>query len=454
MKIIFLFLLFLLQMGSVKAQNFSLDKSINGLNKNTTAINFRSEDNLLVTGGENGKLSIWNTENGENIKNIQGHEAKISHIEFSNNGEIMATAAYDGKIKIWKVEDMQLIKSFDNPKIPAYATVKGIEATFVVFSSDDKSVYFGGYNMKISKGNIESGEIKVVYNTNKAGITCAMMSPDNKYLSFGSGENLFFLNLNNQNIDKQISKSEIFDDYVCEVAFVPETDLVAFWGYAGKVHFYDWKTSQYKYTINATNEKGTSNVAFTENGKLMITGNDQQKTKIWNIANKTTIQTLEEHSSPVNCFAFSQNGDVIVTADNDKKINVWKNKIIEEQTSTSTTPTMFEGREVKIQQTIKTKDENIELVMWDRGQEDGDIISLSLNGSWVLREFELTRRKKSVKVKLKRGNNLIIMYAHNEGRVSPNTAAVAIKEGRKEKNLTLNSNLRTCAALNVNFNPE
>jgi hypothetical protein len=71
----------------------------------------------------------------------------------------------------------------------------------------------------------------------------------------------------------------------------------------------------------------------------------------------------------------------------------------------------------------------VKLFIWDDGSVDNDSISISVNGRFILTDYSLTNRKKRVKIVLQKGENEIIIHAHNEGSIPPNTARVIIKSG-------------------------
>ncbi|HXG39292.1 MAG TPA: hypothetical protein VNL36_11035 [Bacteroidota bacterium] len=113
-------------------------------------------------------------------------------------------------------------------------------------------------------------------------------------------------------------------------------------------------------------------------------------------------------------------------------------------------PQSFAGRPVQVQGTAYVKNYNVTLRVWDSETIDGDIISLAVNGQWVLQNYTLTGTKYNVPVVLNRsGYSYILLYAHNEGSISPNTAAVSLWDGVSEQTLVLSANLRTNGAYNV-----
>ena len=70
----------------------------------------------------------------------------------------------------------------------------------------------------------------------------------------------------------------------------------------------------------------------------------------------------------------------------------------------------------------------IKLTVWDKGQVDGDRISILLNGKYLLENYSTTAVKKIIETTL--SNNAvdtIQIIALNEGSIPPNTAAITIE---------------------------
>lgn len=115
-------------------------------------------------------------------------------------------------------------------------------------------------------------------------------------------------------------------------------------------------------------------------------------------------------------------------------------------------PDSYQGRPVDVQGTLYVNNKNVTFYVWDSGMIDGDIISLTVNGKELITYFTLTGSKKSVSATLNKGYNYVLLYAHNEGDVSPNTAALSVDDGSGEQEITLSANLSTNAAYNVVLN--
>jgi hypothetical protein len=120
-----------------------------------------------------------------------------------------------------------------------------------------------------------------------------------------------------------------------------------------------------------------------------------------------------------------------------------------DSTATPTTPTTFAGRPVDVQGEIDVSSRNVVFNTWDSSQIDGDIVSLYVNGTPIVQNYTLTGAKRAIPFTLNKGYNYVLLYAHNEGSISPNTAAVSIVENGREQTLVLSADLRTNGAYNI-----
>ena len=111
----------------------------------------------------------------------------------------------------------------------------------------------------------------------------------------------------------------------------------------------------------------------------------------------------------------------------------------------------FDGRSISYTKELLVEAENITISLWDHGRQDGDIVSIYLNGELVVSKHTLTYKKKVYEVKLNNAKpNDLFLYAHNLGRFAPNTVSIEINDGSTSENIILNSDLKSCEAVLIN----
>jgi hypothetical protein len=105
-------------------------------------------------------------------------------------------------------------------------------------------------------------------------------------------------------------------------------------------------------------------------------------------------------------------------------------------------PVDYAARSTDTLTTLATRKERITLWLWDNAEYDGDTLSVFLNGRPVLVGHELTRKRHRLRIDLRPGENHLLVAAHNEGRVPPNTASVLVATGMGRKQLLVSTSLR------------
>ena len=89
---------------------------------------------------------------------------------------------------------------------------------------------------------------------------------------------------------------------------------------------------------------------------------------------------------------------------------------------------------------VFTKSKAINLELYDGGQEDGDVISISVNGNTVLDNFTVSSQRKILSIELKNDKTSIVLTAKNVGTISTNTAVIEIED--EENNIRALTNLK------------
>lgn len=171
-------------------------------------------------------------------------------------------------------------------------------------------------------------------------------------------------------------------------------------------------------------------------------------------ANKASEILLTEDSS-LNVTAAASEASIEpnnVIYENDTKSTDLKTElsaeVLEEQRK------LFAGRKISYQKKILVDSETLTINLYDHGRQDGDIVSIYLNGKAVIANHILTYKKKSFEVTLDPNKkNDLFLYAHNLGNYPPNTVSLEIKDNSKSEEIILNSDLKSCEAVLIEVQP-
>ncbi len=77
---------------------------------------------------------------------------------------------------------------------------------------------------------------------------------------------------------------------------------------------------------------------------------------------------------------------------------------------------------------------NATICVRDGGSPDGDVVSISFNGSFLAQDLELAKRKECFDIFAQKDEeNLLQIHAISDGKFLPNTVQITVKEGRSER---------------------
>lgn len=106
-------------------------------------------------------------------------------------------------------------------------------------------------------------------------------------------------------------------------------------------------------------------------------------------------------------------------------------------------------RSSKFVGTVKTSSRQIILALWDDAVEDGDSISLSINGHWVVQAFMVKKQPQFISVTIDPGPNKLLFVANNLGAIPPNTAVLEIIDGKQRRAFMLETDLTDNNSINI-----
>lgn len=116
-----------------------------------------------------------------------------------------------------------------------------------------------------------------------------------------------------------------------------------------------------------------------------------------------------------------------------------------------TLPREVKGRNVVVaNQKIFVDSLITEFSLYDHKIVDGDIVSISFNGDWILEKFKISEKPYNFKIALNdSGKNFLLLHADDMGRNPPATIALAYLLGGKRELIILNSDINTSEVIEI-----
>ena len=308
----------------------------NHIKDRVESVAFSPDSKQALTGGDDWTARLWDVATGREIRTFQGHIVKVTSVAFSPDGKQVLTGNGDRAARLWDVTVGKQLRAFRLRNAQLYETSR---ANFpVALSPDGKHVLMGSSDEMSRLWDVGSGkEIPALQGhiqgrENSVDITTIAYSPDGKHVVTGSADRI--ASLWNAATGKSI---RVFQDRrldedehcggVATVAFSPDgkqvlTGMAYEKGLASlrlgtAARLWDVATGR-RIRDFAGHIGGLQSVAFSPNGKQVLTGGDDKTARVWDLASGKEMITVRGHTAQVTSVAFSPDGKRVLTGSWDK----------------------------------------------------------------------------------------------------------------------------------------
>ncbi len=143
------------------------------------ALALSPDGKVLVTGGYDQKIKLWDLATGKEKNTLKGHNGCINGLSFRPDGKVLASASADRTIKLWDPVKGTRLDTFSQPLKEQFT---------VAFAADGKTLVAGGADSRIrqwqisDKANEGSNPILETKFAHEGSVLKLVMSPDGRSL--------------------------------------------------------------------------------------------------------------------------------------------------------------------------------------------------------------------------------------------------------------------------------
>ncbi|SDW11624.1 NACHT domain-containing protein [Nitrosomonas communis] len=298
-------------------QRKKLMQVLTGHNGAITSVAFSPDGAQLVSGSEDKTLRLWNTRTGQLIgEPMRGHESAVVSVAFSPDGKQIASVSRDATLRLWDASNSQLI---DVP-------LQGHEdmVTSVAFSPDGNRILSASDDKTLRLWDASTGQpIGEPMKGHEGTLNGAVFTPDGaRIVSAASDKTLRLWDA----IDgKQMGQPWYgHEDGIETVAISPDGMRVASGGKDNTVRVWDAHTGQPIGQPMRGHEEMVRSVAFSPDGAFIVSASYDHTLQRWDANSQQPAgEPMRGHKGPVVNVAYSPDGQYIVSGSKDKTVRLW-----------------------------------------------------------------------------------------------------------------------------------
>ncbi|GMW00568.1 MAG: hypothetical protein AMXMBFR84_17050 [Candidatus Hydrogenedentota bacterium] len=134
---------------------------------------------ILATGGEDGKIAVWDVLEQRMIVELHGHSDRITCLCSASNGRFLLSGSSDGTVRLWELRSGRRIRT-----IAGNSALAQIEA--ICMSPDPRFAAIGGIDLCI--WDLATSQCLIAITSTSVESDCLVWTPDGKYLLVGCSD--------------------------------------------------------------------------------------------------------------------------------------------------------------------------------------------------------------------------------------------------------------------------
>ncbi len=281
------------------------------------SVAFSPVGKYVTSGSGDNTIRVWEAGTGQEIAQME-HGSSICSVAFSPDGKYVVSGSFDSTARVWDAttgEEISLMMHESDSFV-----------CLVTFSPDGKYVVSGSDDNTARVWDATTGE-EISLMMHESSVTSVAFSPNSKYVVSGSWDST--ARVWEAATGKEVSRMT-HDNWVTSVRFSPDGKYVVSGSKDNTARV--WESETGKELTRMTHGNNVFTVAFTTDGKYVVSGGCDQlnaaqsctqgTARVWDAFTGKEIARMT-HDGNVKSVAFSPDGKYVVSGSDDNTARVW-----------------------------------------------------------------------------------------------------------------------------------
>jgi WD40 repeat protein len=287
---------------------------------------FSHDGKTLAGGADSNMVQLWNVADGRSRTILKGpklHEGAstlVWYIAFMPGDRLVVTGGSDDVVRIWDSQTGQQRRAHDygGYRFALSPDGKTLATNSHSYTSGDSIKLFDleGHELRLLKSDADSSPSnsvnQLIFSPDNTILACSQEHGGITLWDVASGSKLLNLKAHSQAIK--------------QIAYSPDSKTIASGGLDSFVRLWDATTGRLVRSFHG-HDWSVESLAFSPDGKLLASGSSdlfKGVIKIWDVATGTELRVLSGQQSGASSLAFSPDGKVLASGSQDNSMVLWK----------------------------------------------------------------------------------------------------------------------------------
>ncbi|KAG8745716.1 hypothetical protein FRC10_007196 [Ceratobasidium sp. 414] len=266
-------------------------------------LSFSQDGQNVATGGDDGKVKVWNTRSGFCFVTFTEHTSAVSTVEFAKQGQVLFTASLDGTVRAYDLVRYRNFRTFTSPSPVQFSSLAVDESGEVVAAGSVDS-------FEVFMWSVQTGKLLDVLTGHEGPISALAFSPTGSQLASASWDKSVRI----WNVFGRSRAVEPFQlgSEVLAVAFRPDGRELAATSLDGQVMFWDVAEGKQTNVIearrdiaggrkagdrmtaaNSSSGKSFNSIAYTADGTCVIAGGNSKYVVMYDVREGVMVKKYQ-----------------------------------------------------------------------------------------------------------------------------------------------------------------
>jgi serine/threonine protein kinase len=264
---------------------------------------------------ESGEANPWRY-----VQSIAGHEGPITALAFAPDGQLLVTGGTDRSIKLWNLGRGEPLHTFPGRSL-WFGNGHGDRVHSLVFTDEGDTLVSGSDDGLVKLWDIPNRKLKATLERQGWDITTLAISQDGRILATGSSDGAVHL----WDMQRQIPRGDFIHhrDRITSLLIHPDHRTIISASADRLIRVWDLHTGQLLNTLVGHGD-GVSAIAPIPGWHSLVSSSWDSTLKLWDLDSRHPVQTLNGHAEAALRVAVSPAGDYIASGGQDGLILLWE----------------------------------------------------------------------------------------------------------------------------------